>query len=158
MTKYYGKYRGKVENNVDPYMKGRIQVSCPAVFGDNSQNWAMPCVPYAANGKGFFMIPPNGANVWVEFESGDMDRAIWSGCFWDDGQAPAPLAAQKVIKTDACTITLMDLPTGAVTIETSTGMKIELTATALNVTNGQNATIEMMGPKVTVNGGALEVM
>jgi len=33
MTQYYGKYRGKVENNIDPQLMGRIQVSCPAVLG-----------------------------------------------------------------------------------------------------------------------------
>ena len=33
MSEFYGKYRGKVENNVDPMMLGRIQVSVPAVLG-----------------------------------------------------------------------------------------------------------------------------
>jgi len=28
MTRHYGKYRGKVENNIDPLQLGRIQVEC----------------------------------------------------------------------------------------------------------------------------------
>ena len=43
----------------------------------------------AGNGVGFFAIPPKGANVWVEFEGGDPDQPIWSGCFWGIGEAPA---------------------------------------------------------------------
>ena len=42
MTDYYGKYRGKVENNVDPQRLGRIQVSCPSVLGDGPISWARP--------------------------------------------------------------------------------------------------------------------
>lgn len=76
MTKYYGKYRGKVENTIDPLMLGRIQVSAPAVLGDGTLSWAMPCTPYAGPGVGFFAIPPVGANVWVEFEA-----VIWTTPF-----------------------------------------------------------------------------
>lgn len=66
--KFFGKYRGKVENNIDPMQLGRVQVKVPAVLGDGTMSWAMPCVPYAGSGVGFFAIPPNGANIWVEFE------------------------------------------------------------------------------------------
>lgn len=76
---FFGKYRGKVENNIDPMMMGRVQVSVPAVLGDGGLSWAMPCAPYAGSGVGFFAIPPTGANVWVEFEGGDPDYPIWSG-------------------------------------------------------------------------------
>ena len=81
MTQYYGKYRGKVENNIDPQLMGRIQVSCPAVLGGGTMSWALPSAPYAGPGIGFFAIPPKGANVWVEFEGGNTDFPIWSGCF-----------------------------------------------------------------------------
>ena len=32
MTQHFGKYRGKVENNLDPMMMGRLQVSVPAAM------------------------------------------------------------------------------------------------------------------------------
>lgn len=158
---FYGKYRGKVEQNIDPMQQGRIQVSCPAVLGDGSLSWAMPCAPFAGNGVGFFAIPPTGANVWVEFEGGDPDYPIWSGGFWGPGEAPASpaLAEMKVLKTGTGTITINDLPgAGGITIETTTGMKISLTALGLEITNGQGAAIKLTGPQVSVNDGALEVI
>lgn len=33
-----------------------------------SLSWAMPYVPYAGSGVGLFAIPPNNANVLIEFE------------------------------------------------------------------------------------------
>jgi uncharacterized protein involved in type VI secretion and phage assembly len=158
---YYGKYRGKVANNVDPLLLGRVQVICPAVLGSGQLNWAMPSAPYAGQGVGFFAVPPVGANVWVEFEGGDPDSPIWSGCFWGSGEVPASpaVAKMKVFKTDAGTITLNDLPgAGGITIETTTGAKISITATGIEITNGQGASIKLSGPQVSINNGAIEVI
>ena len=161
MTQYFGKYRGTVVNNIDPMQQGRIQVSVPSVLGGGQLSWAMPCVPYAGSGVGLFLIPPVDANIWVEFEAGDPDYPIWSGCFWGIGEVPAlpAIAEMKVLKTDSCTITLNDLPgIGGVTIETMTGMKIIMTATGLEIDNGQGGSIKMTGPQVSVNNGGLEVI
>ena len=161
MTKFFGKYRGKVENNIDPMQLGRVQVSVPAVLGEGSMSWAMPCVPYAGPGVGFFAIPPVGANIWVEFEGGDPDYPILSGCFWGAGEVPAlpAIAEMKVLKTDMGTITLNDLPgAGGITIETATGMKIEISVLGIEISNGQGGSIKLTGPQVSVNEGALEVV
>lgn len=161
MSTFHGKYRGSVANNVDPQQMGRLQVIVPAVLGEGSLSWAMPCVPFAGPGKGFFMLPPVGAKVWIEFEGGNPDYPIWAGCFWGLGEVPAAPAVEqmKVIKTDLATITLNDLPgVGGVTIELSTGAKIELKATGVEISNGQGGTILLQGPRVSVNNGALEVM
>ncbi len=157
---YYGKYRGKVENNIDPLQLGRVQISCPAILGDGQMSWAMPSSPYAGSGVGFFMIPPVGANVWVEFEGGDPDYPIWGGCFWGTGEVPATpaLAEMKVIKTSTATITLNDLPgAGGITIETTLGMKITITAAGIEITDGQGASVKLTGPQTSINNGALEV-
>lgn len=37
----------------------------------------------AGDGVGMFFVPPEGANVWIEFEGGDPE-----GCFWDIGKTP----------------------------------------------------------------------
>jgi hypothetical protein len=161
MKQFFGKYRGKVENNIDPMMLGRVQVSVPAVLGDGSLSWAMPCVPYAGSGVGFFAIPPSGANVWVEFEGGDPDYPIWTGCFWGVGEVPAmpAIAQMKVIKTDSCTITLSDLPgIGGITIETSMGMKLAITALGIELNDGLGGSMKLTGPRVSINDGALDVM
>ena len=160
MNHFYGKYRGTVANNIDPLMQGRLQVNVPAVLGSDGLSWAMPCVPYAGSGVGFFFIPPNGANIWVEFEGGDPDYAVWTGCFWGLGEAPPPaLPGQKVLKTDAFTLTINELIPGAplVSIETSSGAKLSFTPTGaeLSVTTGQLA---LSGLQITLNNDALVVM
>ena len=157
MPEYWGKYRGKVENNVDPQNLGRIQVSVPAVLGEGRLSWAMPCVPFAGPGVGFFAIPPNGANVWVEFECGDPDYPIWSGCFWGTGEVPVSpaVAEMKVLKTNVGTLTLNETE-GSLTIEISSNKKIVMNNTGIEITTGQGK-IKLTGNQVSVNDGALEV-
>ncbi len=163
MTTYFGKYRGKVENNIDPKMMGRIQVSCPSVLGDGRLAWAMPCVPYAGPGVGMLLLPPNGANVWVEFEEGNSDRPIWAGCFWGVGEAASfpPTPEFKTLKTEAFTLTIMEPPkapnAAIITLQSASGMKVVMNPAQMEVTNGAGASITLMGPKVTINNGALEV-
>ena len=115
---HYGKYRGQVADNVDAAERGRVQVSVPALLGDQLV-WAMPCVPYAGNGVGLFALPPVGAGVWVEFEGGDLDYPIWTGCFWADGEiSPATDAAPEVKfwNTDAVSVRIDDAA-GAVAVK-----------------------------------------
>ena len=96
---FFGKYRGKVTNNMDLLGQGRICANVPAVFGEKETGWALPSVPYAGNGVGMFFIPPIGANVWIEFEAGCPEFPIWSGCFWGVNEAPKPPLPQvKMIK------------------------------------------------------------
>ena len=78
----YGKYRGTVMNNVDPEQIGRIQAIVPGVEGFIPSSWAMPCLPWGGINTGVFTVPPVGAGVWIEFEQGDPDYPIWTGCFW----------------------------------------------------------------------------
>jgi Type VI secretion system/phage-baseplate injector OB domain len=165
MTQYFGKYRGKVAQNVDPLFQGRLQVSCPAVLGDGQMSWAMPSVPFAGSGVGLFLVPPVDANIWVEFEGGDPDYPIWSGCFWATGEAPAqPAIPQlKILKTDAITITVSDLPgAGGLTIEVNppavaTPLKIVLDSTGIELSNGA-ASVKLTPASVSLNNGALEVI
>ncbi len=93
MQRYIGKYRGVVVDNADPAQLGRIRASVPAVSPD-ALGWALPCLPYAGPGVGFFAIPPVGASVWVEFEGGDPALPIWTGCFWAD-PAHVPTSAKE---------------------------------------------------------------
>lgn len=112
MTTFFGKYRGKVVSNIDPLMQGRLIVLVLAV-SEFPLSWAMPCAPYAGKNVGFFAVPPITANVWVEFEGGDPNRPIWTGCFWGDGEVPAKPAVPttKVIKTETVTLEINDLLT-----------------------------------------------
>jgi hypothetical protein len=120
--KHYGKYRGKVLENVDPLFLGRILANVAAVPGMR-MNWCMPCTPYAGRSVGFYAIPPIGANVWIEFEGGDTNYPIWSGCFWAEEEVPTggaelPNPMVKVFKTAFATFVLDDTPeVGGITLE-----------------------------------------
>lgn len=165
MREFFGKYRGKVENNLDPQQQGRIQVSVPAVLGEGSLSWAMPCAPYGGSGVGLFTVPPVGANVWVEFEGGDPDYPIWSGCFWGPGEAPASPAVPfiKIFKTDGLTLKLDDTPgAGGFTLEVGppvvpTPMKLMISASGIEISNSA-ANVKLSPVSVNINNGALEVM
>jgi len=161
-TSHYGRYRGTVTANLDPQGLGRVQISCPAVLVGGRQAWAMPSSPYAGSGVGLFTVPPVGANVWVEFEGGDIDYPVLAGCFWGQGETPSStgLAATKVLKTDCLTLTIDDTPgAGGVTMEVTspTGkLTIKLDTAGITLTNG--AMKVQLGPaSVSINDGALEV-
>ncbi len=173
MNKYFGKYRGKVEKNVDPLQLGRIQVSVPAVLAEGKTSWAMPCVPYAGPGVGFFAIPPAGANVWVEFEGGDPDYPIWVGCFWGTGEVPAqPAVAElKVFKTESINMVLNDSQgAGGFTLEVtspavSTPMKMVFSSDGIEIDNSPGNVVMTQDkiqithttPTVTIQPDSVEV-
>jgi hypothetical protein len=89
MPQFFGKYRGTVLDNADPMQMARIQASVPAVTGGDALGWALPCAPFAGPDMGLVTVPPVGANVWIEFEAGDVNFPIWSGCFWGAGELPS---------------------------------------------------------------------
>jgi uncharacterized protein involved in type VI secretion and phage assembly len=131
---FYGKYRGTVTNNQDPKSTGRIRAMVPDVLGDVESGWAMPCMPYAGDGIGQYMIPPSGSGVWIEFEAGDVSRPIWSGCWWGDGQVPrsesgaAAMPPLKIIRTEKGMMVTMDDNAQTITVTDSNGanfMKVE---------------------------------
>jgi len=110
--RYYGKYRGYVEDNADPEKLGRLKVKVPGLLGDDVLVWATPCVPYGGNpDQGFLFIPEKKAGVWIEFEQGDIDFPIWVGTFWSnpDGKSEVPKVdgeaqdspTRKIIQTKA---------------------------------------------------------
>lgn len=110
--RYWGKYRGRVIDNVDPLAMGRVLAEVPQVPATYS-NWAMPCVPYAGRDVGFFAMPDIGANVWIEFEGGDPGYPIWVGCYWGEGEAPLPYARDplfKVFQTTGNVLVFDDTP------------------------------------------------
>lgn len=157
MTQFFGKYRGKVENNADPRQLGRLQVSVPSVLGDTNLPWAMPCVPYAGNKVGWFALPPKGANIWVEFEGGNIDYPIWTGCFWNAGEVPVKpaVATTKVLKTESVELRLDDAKgAGGVTLKIGApGVSVPITINATS--NGVQITTQ--GAKLRLTPAAIEL-
>ena len=164
-NKFFGKYRGTVIDIQDPLMTGRIKANVPDVLSDKPSGWAMPCAPFGGSQTGFFALPTVGAGVWIEFEHGDPDYPIWSGCFWGSvAEMPAVLIAPPYKKVMIVTeggnkITLDDTPgIGGIKLETATGQKIVMDATGIQIDNGLGASIKMTGPQISINDGALAVI
>lgn len=165
--RFYGKYRGTVVNNLDPLQIGRVQVIVPDVSAIMPTSWAMPCLPSGGPQMGTFTVPPMSAGVWVEFEQGDPDYPIWTGCFWGTA-AEVPALARTVppavpgitIQTPSQNgIVVSDVPgpTGGIVLKSATGASIIVNDTGIYIQNGKGASVTLVGPTVTVNQSALVV-
>lgn len=95
--KRYGKYRGFVSDNRDPERRGRLKLRVPSVLADQITDWALPCFPFGGQADaGWFLAPEIDAQVWVEFEEGDLHRPIWTGAFW---QSRDDVPAESALET-----------------------------------------------------------
>jgi uncharacterized protein involved in type VI secretion and phage assembly len=165
---YYGKYRGMVTNNIDPMQLGRIMASVPDVGSAIPSTWATPCVPITGKGAGTWFVPQIGAGVWIEFEQGDPEYPIWSGCFWGtDSEAPSdaktgnPISPSIILETglkNAIVISDLPGPTGGIILKSMSGAKILINDLGITIDNGKGAKIALLGPNVNINNGALTVI
>lgn len=174
--RYLGKYRGTVFNNIDPENRGRIQAIVPDVQGTIPTTFALPCLPAAGKGSGTFIIPEIGAGVWIEFEQGNPDYPIWSGCFWggtielpEMGVLSPPPTPNMVFQTTGRnSITVFGAPGGGVTIAAGPVLDplsppqvphIKISAAGITISTGPGlAEIALIGNTVTINKGALVVI
>ena len=160
---YFGKYRGLVVENNDPMQTGRIIAQVPDVLGQQPSAWAMPCVPIAGIQAGVFVVPSIGSQVWMEFEQGNPDYPIWTGGFWGTvAQLPAaaynpppiPPGQSIVLQTtgqNAVIISDAPGPEGGIILRAASGAAITVNSTGIYLSNGQGATITLIGPEVAIN-------
>jgi hypothetical protein len=169
--KFYGKYRGTVINNVDPELRGRIIAMAPDVLGVVPTSWCEPCVPLAGPTgppMGTYFVPPIGAGVWIEFEQGDPNYPIFSGCrFGVASDVPTlalaglPVSPSIVLQTagqNAIAISDLPGPTGGIMLKSLTGATLIVNDTGIYIQNGKGAMITMVGPAVAINNGAMTII
>jgi hypothetical protein len=128
----------------------------------------MPCVPIAGKQSGVYVVPQIGSGVWMEFEQGDPDYPIWTGCFWGiAAEVPAlalagnPASPSIVLQTGLQnSIIISDLPgpTGGIMLKSPTGASIIVNDTGIYIQNGKGASLTMIGPAVNINNGAINVV
>lgn len=155
MRRFFGKYRGKVVANKDPLNLGRIQVAVPAIYGQGRLSWALPCSPYAGKDFGWFAIPTIDSQVWVEFEAGDPDYPIWTGCFWSQDELPQAAKVEEPDKVQVfrtpygITMTLSNLGSNkglTIVVESPTverTLKMVFNADGIEINNKDETTIKI---------------
>ena len=175
-AKRYGKYRGSVTNNQDPEKRGRIRLRIPSVLGDQETDWALPCSPFGGVAAyGFFAVPEVDAQVWVEFEEGDLEFPVWVGTFWSkpggESELPKPNGAdgeeqgsvqdpptRKIIKTlTGHTIQLEDKDgEEMIIISDSKGSFIEMKNDSFTICSKVPFTIDASGQPVEIIGDTID--
>ncbi len=170
--RFLGKYRATVTMNIDPENRGRLQLLIPDALGPIPSTWAEACTPLAGPTgppMGVYLVPPIGAGVWAEFERGDINYPIWSGCRWGSASdvplaaaAGLPVSPNIVLQTlGQHGIVISDLPptpaTGGVTLQSATKAMIVVNDSGIYISNGKGASITLVGPSVTINTGALVI-
>jgi uncharacterized protein involved in type VI secretion and phage assembly len=174
---FLGKFRAKVVALEDGGVErlGRIKVKVPDITGSHESNWAMPCMPLVGAQMGILAIPPVGADVWVEYQNGDLNHPIWTGGFWQQesdlpsSQAldqPAQNPGENIVIQNAgsgkkATLILsLESPSstaGGIVLQSGSS-KIVINDSGIYLDNGKGATLTLRNNTVSVNDGALEVM
>jgi hypothetical protein len=160
--RYFGKYRGTVVETLDPERRARLQAVVPDVLGTVPTTWALPCVPFAGPGAGVMALPAVGAGVWIEFEQGDPDYPIWSGCWWGAAselpalvqEGPAGSGQIALVTPGGHAVVISDTPgpAGGITLLTPTGARISTTGASIVIDNGHGAAITLTGNTVHITG------
>ncbi|SHI50340.1 phage baseplate assembly protein V [Streptomyces sp. 3214.6] len=171
VDQWHGMYEGVVVSAVDPTGVGRLLVRVPEVLGDETPVWAVPVTPLAGSDCGMYVVPPPDSGVWVQFLDGDPERPVWAG-FRRGGSGDVPSAArstppgvpQIVLATptgNALVISDLPGPTGGIKLQLhgENGPFIRINETSIEISCGPGlATIQLVGPQVIVNNGALTVL
>jgi hypothetical protein len=155
-SRYYGKYRGKVVDNADPLNLGRIRAQVPKLLEVTETGWALPSFPYGGiSEQGWFFVPDIDANVWIEFEHGDLSYPIWTGVFYSSGDVPeGAQPAQKVLKTKSGHKVILDDDAGTVEITDSNGNSITMDSSEIKINAGNATKIVINAPQIELVEGA----
>lgn len=156
--RYYGKYGGVVIDNDDPLKLARLKVKVPTLMQDAEVGWARPALPFAGPASGHVMVPEVDAMVWVEFEAGNLNQPIWSGCFYAENQtAPGPSApGGHVIATPQGHRVVLDDDGDKLVVMHSGGAMLEMTSTGITLSIGASKMV-LSNTAITFNEGVLKI-
>ena len=155
--RHFGKYRGIVRDVADPDKLGRIRALVPAVYGEQDSPWAMPSLPFAGAQHGLALLPEVGDGVWIEFEGGDINFPIWTGCWWADGQRPAPDSEKaRLLATSAGHQVLIDEDADEMKLIHPGGAEITLNADGITLSMG-SCELKISSSEINLNNGMVKV-
>ncbi len=138
---FYSQYRGFVYDNKDPNGYGRLQVSCPEIFGDNILDyWAWPASNFSGMGFGAQCIPQKNDFIWVKFEKGNPRKPLWLYGHFGKDEKPEALKDIKNFwfKTPGGHIIEFDDTAKAITITSSLGRVISMDDSGISIDAGDD--------------------
>lgn len=157
---YFGKYSGIVKDNRDGDKLGKVKVSVPALFPPDELMDARPALPY-----GWFFVPENETQVWVEFEGGDSTLPLWTGVQALNGKWATEVdldpPEKRGLKTKAGHLILFDDKSGEELIRIVEGVhkhEILLDKNGITITDGvnkQTLTFDSSGVKTAISGASI---
>lgn len=159
---YFGKYRGRVADIEDPEARGRIKVRIASLFGEHLTDWALPCFALASDKAGLFGVPPKDSWVWIEFEQGDPNFPIWTGCFWDK-RSTLPEAAHlqpgkslAILTAAGHSIDIRDEQEKGISLQVANGpsLRMKPDSVVLKLANGTELTLDGGGILLKSASGA----
>ena len=155
-SRYFGKYRGQVTDNIDPDNLGRLRAKVPRVLGDEETGWALPAFIYGgASEQGLYAVPDVGAGVWVEFEGGDLSYPIWSGTWFTSGAIPeSATPGKKVLKTKSGHKIVLDDDAGTLEMTDSNGNTVSMDSNTIKIASGSAVKIIIDAPLIELVDGA----
>jgi len=155
--RFFGKYRGVVDEVDDQQGMGLITARVPSVYGDQPSPWALPCVPFAGPGHGLALLPEHGDGVWIEFEGGDPSHPIWTGCWWAQDELPDPGGPQqRVLVTTGKLKLVLDDKARQIQLLHPDGAKLTLSKQNITIQIGRTKLV-LSSHGVVINDGAFEV-
>jgi uncharacterized protein involved in type VI secretion and phage assembly len=156
-SRFYGKYRGTVEDVEDPDNLGRITAKVPEILHDQISPWALPAVPFAGPNHGLVLIPEKGDGVWIEFEAGDPSRPIWTGGWWASDELPEPGGTEvRVLVTSKGHKLVLDDKNNEIHLLHAGGAEMAMTDSDITLTIGQSEA-KLTSDQISLKIGTTEI-
>lgn len=150
--KYYGKYKAYVKETTDPLKRGRVKVECPRISKDYISDWAEICTPFSFSNGGIHFELVKDELVWVEFEEGDLDKPIVTGCIWASNEAPLTgVDNKRVIITPSGHTLDFDDGGKIITLRCANKNEITLTPEGIKIKDKNSNTITMNSSGITLD-------
>ncbi len=155
-----------VKENHDPKKMGRVKVQFPWQKGDKKTPWIRMASLHAGGGKGFYFIPEKGEEVLVDFEGGNVEMPIVTGCLYHSKATPPEAGSNsnndiKILQTKSgCSLTFND-EKGSITLSDKGGSSITLDGEGAVSISGKksvsvsgSSSVSLSASKVSANGSS----
>jgi hypothetical protein len=150
--RYYGIYKGFVEDNEDPDGLARLKLRVPQVYGKEPYDeWAYPKGVYAGKGYGWYNVPEVGDAVWVQFEAGDTRHPVWDfGWFASGEKVDGAVPKKKIFLSPAGLRIELDDENETIKLTRKDGTGVEIIEDQITaLVNG--------GHKVVIKSGGVDI-